>query len=234
MNLKGKRAVVFGGTSGIGLATVKQLAAAGASVIAASRSAEERSIPDEGVIRRSVDILDRDALSSFYGEAGPFDLMVNTAVPAGREQGPFAEMNLDGFQATFNKLWGYVNTVHLGLPHFSEQASLVLVSGFPARKCKPGGSAISTVGNAVEGFVRAIAPEIAPRRINAVSPGMIDTPLFPQEGHEREEFFELTTGDHSIPRPGLPREVAEAILFLLRNDFTTGTIVDVDGGALLP
>ena len=80
---------------------MKQLAAAGASVIAASRSAEERSIPDEGVIRRSVDILDRDALSSFYGEAGPFDLMVNTAVPAGREQGPFAEMNLDGFQATF-------------------------------------------------------------------------------------------------------------------------------------
>ena len=58
-----------------------------------------------------MDILDRDALSSFYGEAGPFDLMVNTAVPAGREQGPFAEMNLDGFQATFNKLWGYVNTV---------------------------------------------------------------------------------------------------------------------------
>jgi len=234
VNLKGKRAVVFGGTSGIGLATVQQLAGAGATVIAASRSAEERSIPGEGVSRRSVDILDRDALRSFYGETGPLDLMVNTAVPAGREQGPFAEMNLDGFQATFNKLWGYVNTVHLGLPHFSEQASLVLVSGFPARKCKPGASAISTVGNAVEGFVRAIAPEIAPRRINAVSPGMIDTPLFPQEGTARDEFFELTTGDHPIPRPGHPGEVAEAILFLLRNDFTTGTIVDVDGGALLP
>ena len=181
-----------------------------------------------------MDILDRDALTTFYKEASPFDLMVNTAVPAGREQGPFPGMDLDGFQATFNKLWGYVNTVHLGLPHFTDQASIVLVSGFPARKCKPGASAISTVGHAVEGFVRAIAPEIAPRRINIVSPGIIDTPLFPQEGAEREEFFQKAVGDHAIPRPGRAEEVAQAILFLLQNDFTTGTVIDVDGGASLP
>lgn len=234
MNLTGKRAVVFGGTSGIGLATVRQLATAGAKVVAVSRSAEEQPPPAEGVCRRSVDILDRDALTTFYKEASPFDLMVNTAVPAGREQGPFPGMDLDGFQATFNKLWGYVNTVHLGLPHFTDQASIVLVSGFPARKCKPGASAISTVGHAVEGFVRAIAPEIAPRRINIVSPGIIDTPLFPQEGAEREEFFQKAVGDHAIPRPGRAEEVAQAILFLLQNDFTTGTVIDVDGGASLP
>ena len=234
MDLTGKRAVVFGGTSGIGLATVRQLATAGAKVVAVSRSAEEQAPPAEGVCRRSVDILDRDALTTFYKEASPFDLMVNTAVPAGREQGPFPGMDLDGFQATFNKLWGYVNTVHLGLPHFTDQASIVLVSGFPARKCKPGASAISTVGHAVEGFVRAIAPEIAPRRINIVSPGIIDTPLFPQQGAEREEFFQKAVGDHAIPRPGRAEEVAQAILFLLQNDFTTGTVIDVDGGASLP
>ncbi len=234
MNLTGKRAVVFGGTSGIGLATVQQLATAGAKVVAVSRSAEEQPPPAGGVCRRSVDILDRDALTAFYKEAGPFDLVVNTAVPAGREQGPFPGMDLDGFQATFNKLWGYVNTVHLGLSHFTDQASIVLVSGFPARKCKPGTSAISTVGHAVEGFVRAIAPEIAPRRINIVSPGIIDTPLFPQEGAEREEFFQKAVGDHAIARPGRAEEVAQAILFLLQNDFTTGTVIDVDGGASLP
>jgi len=181
-----------------------------------------------------VDILDRDALTAFYKDGSPFDLVVNTAVPAGREQGPFSGMDLDGFQATFNKLWGYVNTIHLGLPHFTDQASIVLVSGFPARKCKPGASAISTVGHAVEGFVRAIAPEIAPMRINIVSPGIIDTPLFPQEGAEREEFFQEAVGAHAIPRPGRAEEVAQAILFLLQNDFTTGTVVDVDGGASLP
>ena len=234
MNLTGKRAVVFGGTSGIGLAIVDQLTAEGADVLAASRTAADAEKPEGGAPRHTVDVLDREALANFYADHGPFDIMVNTAVPSVRAQGPFAEMTLDGFQATFDKLWGYVNSVRLGLASFNTNASIVLVSGFPARKCPPGASAISTVGNAIEGFVRAIAPEISPRRINAVSPGFIDTPLFPQEGVEREEFFQQATGTHPVPRPGTSAEVAQAVLFLLKNDFTTGTVVDVDGGATLP
>lgn len=233
MNLAGKRAVVFGGTSGIGRATVEQLVDAETEVFAASRTAEEGEFLD-GVVYHSVDVLDREALATFFTDTGPFDILVNSAVPAGRAQGPFPEMDLDSFQATFNKLWGYVNSVRLGLEHLTENASIVLVSGFPARKCKPGASAISTVGNAVEGFVRAIAPEIAPKRINVVSPGIIDTPLFTHEGVERDAFFQQAVGDNAIPRPGRAEEVAQAVLFLLRNDFTTGTVVDVDGGALLP
>jgi NAD(P)-dependent dehydrogenase (short-subunit alcohol dehydrogenase family) len=95
-------------------------------------------------------------------------------------------------------------------------------------------SAISTVGNAVEGFARAIAPELAPRRINVVSPGVIDTPMFPIAGDAREKLFAQATARNLIPRAGTAREVAEAIVFLIRNDFVTGTTVDVDGGALLP
>lgn len=234
MNLTGKRAVVFGGTSGIGLATVDQLAAEGAEVLAASRSAAEKITPVGAASCHSIDVLNREALAAFYEQNGPFDVMVNTTVPSTRAQGPFAEMALDGFQSTFDKLWGYVNTVRLGLTSFDKQASLVLVSGFPARKCPPGASAISTVGNAIEGFVRAIAPEISPRRINVVSPGIIDTPLFPQEGEEREDFLHQATVAHSVPRAGTPDEVAEAVLFLLKNEFTTGTVVNVDGGATLP
>lgn len=224
MNLSGQRAVVFGGTSGIGAATVTALEEAGATVIAASRSSATHP----------VDVLNRGDLTRFFVENGPFDVLVNSAVPAGRVHGPFPELDLDGFQATFNKFWGYLYSVRLGLDYLTEQASIVLVSGFPARKCKAGASAISTVGNTVEGFVRAIAPEIAPRRINAVSPGIIDTPLFPQVGEERENFFRKAVSTHAIPRPGQASEVARAILFLLENDFTTGTVVDVDGGALLP
>lgn len=234
MNLSGKRAVVFGGTSGIGLAIVERLAAEGVEVIAASRTAAKRKVPQPRASRHSVDVLDREALAHFYENHGPFDIMVNTAVPSGRAQGPFAEMTLDGFQSTFDKLWGYVNSVRLGLTSFNAYASLVLVSGFPARKCLPGSSAISTVGNAIEGFVRAIAPEISPRRINAVSPGIIDTPLFAQEGMEREQFFQQATGTHPIPRAGTPAEVAQAVLFLIKNDFTTGSVIEVDGGATLP
>ncbi|MEC9055349.1 MAG: SDR family oxidoreductase, partial [Verrucomicrobiota bacterium] len=112
--------------------------------------------------------------------------------------------------------------------------SLTFVSGFLADRPSASSVLQGAINAALEGLARGLALELAPVRVNAVSPGMIDTPLFPQEGTAREEFFELTTGDHPIPRPGHPGEVAEAILFLLRNDFTTGTIVDVDGGALLP
>ncbi len=232
MNLKGQRAIVLGGTSGIGLAVTKQLVAAGASVTAASRSAD-RGAP-EGASVRTVDVLDRAALQKLFEELAPFDVLVNAATGGDRATGPFLAMDLDGFQGSFRKLWGYVNSVRLGAPLMSERGAIVLVSGSPARKAMPGMSAISTVGNAVEGFARAVAPELAPRRINVVAPGVIDTPMFAMRGDGRDAFLTQATARNVIPRAGTAEEVADAVLFLLRNDFTTGTTIDVDGGALLP
>jgi len=74
---------------------------------------------------------------------------------------------------------------------------------------------------------------LKPVRINAVAPGLIDTPMFLQEGHHREIFLSESTRNHLIPRAGKPHEVAKAILFALENDFVTGTTIDVDGGALI-
>jgi NAD(P)-dependent dehydrogenase (short-subunit alcohol dehydrogenase family) len=144
--------------------------------------------------------------------------------------GPFAEMDLDGFEGSFRKLWGYVNATRLVLEHLSPSGSITIVSGSPARKCKPGMSAISTVGNAVEGFGRAVAAEITPRRMNVVSPGLIDTPMFTGA---KEQLATLAK-DTLIARPGRPEEVAQAILLTLTNEFMTGTVIDVDGGAVLP
>ena len=163
-----------------------------------------------------------------------FDVLVNAAVPRERAWGPFLEMDLDAFQNTFRKLWGYTNSVRIGAPHMAEDGAIVLVSGFPARKSTPGSSAIAAVGNAVEGFARAVASEIKPRRINVVSPGMIDTPMIGGEGEARVQQMARMTANNLIPRIGTADEVADAILFLVRNDFVTGTTVNVDGGALLP
>ncbi|MCZ6888605.1 MAG: SDR family oxidoreductase [Gammaproteobacteria bacterium] len=238
MDPKGKRAVVLGGTSGIGLAAVQQLQALGAEVIAGGRSqsnietAAAATGPD--VSFREIDVLDRDALSTLFAELAPIDILVNAATGGARASGPFLEMDLDGFQGSFRKLWGYTNSVRLGAEHMVENGAIVLVSGFPARKSNPGSSAISTVGNAVEGFVRAIAPEIAPRRINVVSPGMIDTPMFPMQGDAREQFLQRATQNTLIPRPGTADEVASAIIFLIQNEYMTGSTIDVEGGALLP
>ncbi len=238
MEIEGKRALVLGGTSGIGLATARQLADAGAKVVAMSRSDRNRKAAEEALGPqaeiRQLDVLDRDAMAKLFAELGPYDILINAATGGERATGPFLQMDLDGFEGSFRKLWGYVNTVRLGAQHLADDGCITLVSGSPARKCAPGMSAISTVGNAVEGFVRAVAPELAPKRINVVAPGIIDTPMFPVSGDARNGFLETATANHVIKRAGTPDEVAMAILFTVRNDFVTGTTVDVDGGALLP
>jgi NAD(P)-dependent dehydrogenase (short-subunit alcohol dehydrogenase family) len=238
MKIADSKALVLGGSSGIGLAAARRLMAAGAEVIVLGRDGARleaaRAELGAGAATRSLDALDRDAMAATFTELAPFDILVNAATGGARAVGPFLEMDLDGFEGSFRKLWGYVNSVRLGAPLLSEHGCIVLVSGSPARKCQPGMAAISTVGNAVEGFARAVAPELAPRRINVVSPGVIDTPMFGPDAERRAQMLSRATSGNLIPRAGDPDEVATAIVFAIENDFVTGTIIDVDGGALLP
>lgn len=231
-NLNNKKAIVFGGTSGIGLEIAKLLLEAGAEVVAVSRRGALGE-GNAGMMIETADVLDRDAVENLFKKHHGFDFLVNAATGGQRAVGPFLEMDLDGFQGSFAKLWGYVNTVRLGTPHMAKDGAIVLLSGYPARKWRPGVLAIGTVGNAVEGFIKMAANEIAPVRINGVSPGLIDTPMFALEGQAREDYFNDTTKSNLIPRAGKPQEVASAALFLLENQFVTGTIVDVDGGAIV-
>ena len=233
MNPQGKTAVVFGGTSGIGLAAARQLAAQGATVIAISRQPDKAGDLPKGVTTRACDVRDRDALTALFADIGQFDILVNAATGGERALGPFLEMDLDGYQASFAKLWGYTNVVRLGFKHLSDDGCIVLVSGSPARKCKPGQVALSSVGGAVEAFARAVAAEIAPKRINVMSPGTIDTPMVPLQGEERKTLYTNMTSANIVPRAGTPDEAAQGILFLIQNDFVTGTTIDVDGGWLL-
>ena len=238
MDIKGKRALVIGGTSGIGLAAARMLGEKGAELFVMSRSENNRAtaqkVLGQDASIRQLDVLDRDGMASLFAELAPFDILVNAATGGERATGPFMEMDLDGFTGSFAKLWGYVNSVRLAGEHLSERGCIVLVSGSPARKCQPGMSAISTVGNAVEGFSRAIAAEIAPKRLNVVAPGTIDTPMFPVEGQAREAFLERAGANALMQRVGTADEVAAGIIFAIENDYVTGTTIDVDGGALLP
>lgn len=233
MNVSGKKALVFGGTSGIGLAAAKQLAALGANVVAISRDPSRAGDVPKGITLAACDVLDRDGLAKLFAQHAPFDILVAAATGGARAAGKFLEMNIDGYKGSFAKLWGYANIIQLGTPHLTEKGAIVLVSGSPARKAKPGQVAISSVGGAVEALARAVAPEIVPRRLNVVAPGTIDTPMSSLTGAEREEAYRKQTGKNLIPRAGTADEVAQAIIFVIQNDFVTGTTVDVDGGWLL-
>ena len=233
MNVSGKTAIIFGGTSGIGLAATKQLAAKGCKVIAVSRNPNKAGDVPAGVTLAKCDVLDRDAVETLLKQHAPFEILVSAATGGSRAIGPFLEMDMDGYKGSFDKLWGYANVVRYGAQHMTKDGSIVLVSGAPARKCKPGQVALSSVGGAVEALVRAIAAEIKPRRINVVSPGTIDTPMVPLEGKARAEIYSKMTAANLIPRAGTADEPAQGIVFVIENDFVTGTTVDVDGGWLL-
>ena len=162
-----------------------------------------------------------------------FDRLVLPVVAAHLD--PFLEMDMDGYQASFDKLWGYANVVRFGAKHLTRPHGSYCTGQW--RTCPQnqisGQVALGSVGGAVEALVRAIAPEIAPRRINVVSPGTIDTPMVTLSGEERAAQYKKLTQRNILPRAGTPKEVAQAIVFQVQNEFVTGTTIDVDGGWLL-
>lgn len=234
MLIENKIFSVFGGTSGIGKSVVEQLAKKKAKKIyAISRSPNKFVNAHSNVELIKLDVLNEKQLINFFSKIGKYDALINAATGGERAIGPFLKMDLEGYRNSFKKLWGYTNTVRYGIQNLSKKGCIVLVSGSPARKIKPGQIALSSVGGAVEAFSKGIAAEISPVRVNVVSPGIIDTPMSPLKGKEREKFYSEITKSNLIPRAGTSKEVSDAIIFSIENEFITGTVIDVDGGWLL-
>ncbi len=236
-SLDQQKVVVIGGTSGIGLATAVMAAAAGADVWAVSRSQDkvdqcQASHPE--IKFGTLDVHDVPGLEALFAEVGEIDHIVANATGANRTNAPFMEQTDEQFREAFNKFWGYTNIARTGVPHLKETGSLTFISGFPARKCNVGMSSISCTGCAVEGLTRALAIELAPKRVNVVAPGMIDTDAFSALGANREAVLENMGKAIPLGRVGHSDEVAKAILHAMDNAYMTGATLDVDGGVLLP
>lgn len=236
-NLAGKNVVVIGGTAGIGLATAVAAAELGANVWAAGRS--EGHIKNATEVAagrfqvRQADTHNAEQLEAIFKEVGSIDHLVSAAVGGERTLKPFLEQTEDQFKAAFDKLWGYGKVVRTGAPYLAEDGAVTLVSGSPARKFKPAQSPLSCVGGAVENMVRCLAVEMAPIRVNVVSPGTISTAMFDGMGADKEKNLHGMTQGHLIKRAGTSEEVAAGLIFVMQNKFVTGTTIDVDGGRLL-
>ncbi len=235
--LAGKNVVIIGGTAGIGLATAIAAAEQGAKVWAAGRSEanleKARTVANGKFEVRQADTHDAEALQKIFEEVGTIDHLVSAAVGGERTLKPFLEQTDEQFKAAYDKLWGYCKVVRTGAPYLAADGAVTLVSGSPARKIKPAQSPLSCVGASVENLVRCLAVEMAPIRVNVVSPGTVDTAMFDFMGDEKEANLNAMTTTHLIKRPGTSGEVAQGLLFVMNNNFVTGTTVDVDGGRIL-
>lgn len=234
MDAAGKRWVITGGGSGIGLAVARLAAERGASEVVllgrnGDRLGKAASLVGPVASIKCLDVADSAAVENAFSSIGSFDHLVTSA--AGITIGPFVELDEAAFRDFFEvKFWGQYRAVRAGLPHIARDGSITLFSGYLYRKPEPGFSAFAAVNGAIEALVKTLAREIAPVRINALAPGQIDT-LGDYIGAEANEARRAAcAATLPVQRIGTPEEAAHAVLFLAENGFTTGTTLDVDGG----
>lgn len=223
--------VVVGGTSGIGQACARLLAGRGAAltVLGRERDKLDATLRELGGTVRGevVDAGDRAALEVVLSLVAPVDHLV-LAASGGAGAGPFDTVAADALRRGFDaKFWVHWTAVQAALPHLAPDGSIVFITAASSRFANPGTSGLAAINGALERMVPTLARELAPRRVNAVSPGVIATPWW---ADKPREMFEAESRKAPLGRPGRAEEVADAVAFLVGNAFVTGVVIDVDGG----
>ncbi|GAA0264940.1 SDR family oxidoreductase [Pseudomonas rhodesiae] len=230
--LNGKTVVVIGGSSGIGAAVAEQARSRGAQVVLAGRRLSSEL--HNGLRSEPVDVTDNASLQRLFESVGRFDHLVYTAGPAVQAKN-LQDTDLQLAQDNFNvKLWGALRAIQLALPFLDEHGSIVLTSGQLGRKLVPGQFIKIGINAATEALGKQLAKELAPRRVNVVSPGVIDTPAYAGLSEDQREAMYAKVGQAlPVGRVGQAYEVAAGYVLAMENAFMTGSVIDIDGGGLL-
>ncbi|MCW2672468.1 MAG: short-chain dehydrogenase [Frankiales bacterium] len=231
------RVLVLGGTSGIGLATAKAAAAAGACVVVASRNPTnvESALAElpTGSEGYTVDASSSEELAAFFEHVGEFDHLAYTA---GDNLVP---ITLDRYTPEQGRAFlelrvvRALDAVRLAVPHLRADGSVTLTSGTAAYRGGVGWFLGSAASGAIVSAARSLAVELAPIRVNVVAPGVVRSPLWtglPEA--DREAMFESVATGLPLRRVAEVEDVAKAFVHLMDNDYLTGTVLVVDGGSL--
>lgn len=230
MSFEGKRLVVVGGSSGIARRIAVDAAAAGAEVIFAGRN--PAGFAEPGIRTAFADFGDETSLKALAEEVGELDHLVTLA--AAPANGPIATLTRDAVTRAFDaKVIGPMLLAKHFAPRFRDGASIVLFSGVAAWRPMPGRAVMATTNGAVSFLAEVLAVDLAPVRVTAVSPGIVDSGAWDRLGPDKDEFFRRTAERNPARRAGTPADLAAATLHVLANPFVTGTTLHVDGGGRL-
>lgn len=232
MQLQGAHVVVMGGSTGIGLATAKLARHEGADVTIAGRSADKLAEAQRalGEARTVVaDITDEQAVAQVFEGLSRVDHVV---ISAGTIiSGKLVENDLANLRRIIDeRLWGLTYVVRQAVPRMS-QGSITFTSGSLSSRPRPGTAMLTAALAAVEALTPALALEVAPVRVNTVTPGLVDTPLlYAAYGAERDSLVQNRAAVLPGKRVGTAEDIAQVMLMLMSNAYITGEVLHVDGG----
>lgn len=230
--LQDKSVVVVGRGSGIARAVTLLARDEGAQVIAAGRDKAKLADAYDGaaITAETLDITDDASIAALADRVGPVDHVVSTA--SARARGKLADLERQDLQLSFDtKVIGPTMLAKHFAPQMNPGGSFVLFSGVHAFKVKVGYLGVAITNGAADYLTRCLAVELAPIRVNTISPGVIDTGAWDAFGEEgKRDYFDHISSTNPARRIGTPEDVANAALFAMTNTFMTGVTLKIDGG----